>query len=113
MPEGGDAKTPRDERGVIEAIADLLQTIVDWLRQEAEAAVRDKIVFPLQKLGFTLFWAWAAASVAVLGIGFIAVGALILLSEWLTWPGALFAVGGALVLGAAIFTALKMRSMER
>ena len=45
-----------DERTVIDAAADLLQTIVDWLRQEAEAAVREKVVLPLQRLGFTLFF---------------------------------------------------------
>jgi hypothetical protein len=105
--------SPPDERGVIDAIADLLQTIVDWLRQEAEAVVREKVVAPLQKLGLAVAFAWAAATVLALGVAFIAVGALLLLAEWLTWPGALFAIGGVLVLLAVVFTALKMRSMQR
>ena len=112
MVEPGGAKTSADERGVIDAVADLLQTIVDWLRQEAEAAVREKVVAPLQKLGLTVAFAWAAVSVLVLGIAFISVGALLVLAQWLTWPGALFAVGGVLVLGAVAFTAAKMRSMQ-
>lgn len=101
------------ERTVIDAAADLLQTIVDWLRQEAEALVRDKIALPMQRVGLTVAAAWAAAVLLVLGLGFIAVGLLILLAEWLTWPGALLAIGGVLVLGSVIFTVVKMRSMQR
>ncbi|MDY0087481.1 MAG: hypothetical protein RBS78_02880 [Coriobacteriia bacterium] len=102
-----------DERTVIDAAADLLQTTVDWLRQEAEALVREKVALPLQKAGLASAAAWAAAAFLVLGLGFIAVGLLMLLAQWLTWPGALLAVGGVLVLGSVIFTIIKMRSMQR
>jgi hypothetical protein len=113
MPdERGTSQVP-DERTVIDAAADLLQTIVDWLRQEAEALVREKIALPLQKVGLTVASGWAAAVLLVFGLCFIAVGLLILLAEWLTWPGALLAIGGVLVLGSVVFTVLKMRSMQR
>lgn len=102
-----------EERTVIDAAADLLQTIVDWLRQEAEALVREKVALPLQKVGLASAAAWAAAVLLVLGLGFISVGLLILLAEWLTWPGALLAIGGVLVLGSVVFTVIKMRSMQR
>lgn len=102
-----------EERTVIDATADLLQTVVDWLRQEAEALVREKVALPLQKAGITTAAAWAAAVLLVLGLGFISAGLLILLAEWLTWPGALLAIGGVLVLGSVAFAIVKMRSMQQ
>ncbi len=110
--ERGTVGVP-EERTVIDAAADLLQTVVDWLREEAEALLRDKITLPLQRLGLTVASAWAAAFLLILGVCFIAVGLLLLLAEWLTWPGALLAIGGVLVLGSVIFTIIKMRSMQR
>lgn len=111
-PTADRAATP-DERTVIDAAADLLQTTVDWLRQEAEALVREKVSLPLQKVGLASAAAWAAAVLLVLGLGFISVGLIILLAKWLTWPGALLAIGGVLVLGSVVFTVIKMRSMQR
>lgn len=102
-----------EERTVLDAVADLLETVVEWLRQEAEALVRDKVVLPLQRLGLTLASGMAAAALLSLGLGFIAVGLLLLLAQWLTWPGALLAIGGVLVLGAVVFTVLKARNMQR
>jgi hypothetical protein len=113
MPEEHGAGQVPEERTVIDATADLLQTIVDWLRQEAEALVREKVALPLQRVGLTVAAAWAAAALLVFGLCFIAVGLLILLAEWLTWPGALLAIGGVLVLGSVIFTVIKMRSMQK
>ena len=110
--QGGAAKVP-EQRTVIDAVADLLQTVVDWLRQEAEALVRQKIVLPLQKLGLTIVSAAAAATLLVFGVCFIAVGLLLLLAEWLTWPGALLAIGAVLVLGSAVFVVLKVKNMQR
>ena len=89
MAEAGQEHSA-DERTVIDAIADLLQTIVDWLRQEAEGIVREKIVALLgQDLGLTLAAAIAAASLVALGIGFIAVGLFMLLGSWIGYPYAL------------------------
>ena len=110
--EPGKGHVP-EERTVLDAAADLLQTVVDWLRQEAEALVRDKIVMPLQRLGLTLASGMAAAALLTLGLAFISVGVLLLLAQWLTWPGALLAIGGVLVLGSVIFTVLKMKNMQR
>jgi hypothetical protein len=114
-----EQKKSRSERegpprpGVIEAVADLLQFIVDWLRQEATAIVHDKIVLPLQKLGLTLASGCAAASLAALGLAFISAGVFILLGTWITYPGALLLTGGVLVLGAIVFTIIKMRSIQK
>lgn len=101
-----------EERTVIDAAADFLQTLVDWLRQEAEALLREKILLPLQKLGLTLASGCAAASLIVFGMAFIAVGALLLLAEWLTWPGALLAIGGVLVLASLVFTVIKVKNLQ-
>lgn len=106
---GDGAEEPRN---VVDAIADLLQTFVDYLRQEADSLVRDKLAMPMQKVGLVIAWAMAAGMVFFLGVGFISVGALLVLAGWLGWPGALFAIGGVLIAGFVVFTALKMRSMR-
>lgn len=113
MPEAGPARGPHDERTIIDAGADLLQTVVDWLRQEAEAIVREKIVAPVQKLGLTLFAALAAASLAALGIALIATGLFMLLGQAIGYPYALLVIGGVLLIGAILFTAIKMRNMQQ
>jgi hypothetical protein len=108
-----EPEPPSDGRSVIDAVADLMQFIVDWLRQEAEAIMREKIVLPLQKLGLTLASGCAAAMLAMLGIAFIAVGIFMLLGNWIGYPAALLLIGGLLVLGAIGFTVVKMRSMQK
>ena len=48
VPENG----PEPQReSLIDAIADLLQMLVDWIRTEANDLVRDKLVLPMQQLG--------------------------------------------------------------
>ena len=97
---------PAEERTLIDSIADLLQTIVDWLRQEAEAAVKQKVVLPLQQLGLTLFMAQAAVGLVLLGVIFISVGSLMLLAQAVGWPFALYIVGGVLALIAVILASI-------
>jgi len=98
---------------VIDAVADLLQTAVDWLRQEAAGLVHDKIVAPVQRLGLTLASASAAAALLVLGLTFIAVALFLLLAQWVGYPGALLIIGGVLVLGSAVFLVIKVRLMQK
>jgi hypothetical protein len=98
---------------IIDAVADLLQTLVDWLRQEAAAIVREKIVLPIQKLGLTLASAAAAAALAVLGLIFIAVALYLLLAEAVGHPFALLIIGGAYLLASAVFLIIKVRSMQK
>ncbi len=110
-PEGA----PHDDErvSIIDAIADLLETLVEWLRQEAEAIVREKVVAPIQKLGLTLAAAQAAGCLFAVGMIFVAVGLFILLAQWLTYPGALLAIGGVLLLGSVVFAVIKMRMMQK
>lgn len=98
---------------VIDAVADLLQTAVDWLRQEAAGLVQDKIVAPLQRLGLTLASASAAAALLALGLTFIAVALFLLLAQWVSYPGALLIIGGVLLLGSAVFLVIKVRLMQK
>lgn len=116
-PEGGVSgagnPAPPDERTIIDAAADLLQTVVDYLRQEAADIVRSKVVLPLQRLGLTLASAYAAATLAIWGLILISVASLLLLAQWLTWPGALFLIGGLMVLGSVIFAFIKGRLMQK
>ncbi len=118
MTEPSEEPTPQESvpqngRTVIDAAADLLQVIVDWLRQEASVFVQEKVILPLQAVGLTLFAASAAASLLVIGMVFISVASMILLAEWITWPGALYLVGGVLVLGSLAFTYFKTRMMQK
>lgn len=98
--------------GVIDALADFVQMFVDYVRQETGDLVHDKAVVPLQKAGQVVAFALAAAFVLSLGVGFLSVGALLVLAHWLGWPGALFLVGGVLVVLAAGFTYAKTKRKQ-
>lgn len=97
---------------ILDQLVDLAQTARDWVRQEAESVVKDKIVPPLQKLGITVASAFAAATLLVIGLIFLAVAAIVALSQWLGVPWAFFSIGATFILGAAIFTMRKVRSMQ-
>ncbi|MDI6900570.1 MAG: phage holin family protein [Anaerosomatales bacterium] len=110
------AGTERETDGIsaiIDSIADLLQTAADWVRQEAETIVREKIVLPIQRLGLTLASAAAAGCLLVVGLIFIAVALFLWLAEWLTYPGALAAIGGVYVLVSLVFIVIKVRMMQK
>jgi hypothetical protein len=99
--------------GIIDALADLLQTASDWLRQEAEGIIREKVVLPLQKLGLTVISASAAGCLMVVGLIFIAVALYLVLASWLGHPGALGLIGGVYVIASVVFIAIKARSMQQ
>lgn len=113
QPEAPAAEPGPKLESIIDAVADLLQMIVNYLRQEAAALMHDKVVLPGQQLGRLIAFAFAAAFALALGIGFVAVALLLLLARWLTWPGALALIGGILIVCAAIFTWLKVRSIQK
>jgi len=98
---------------IIDSIADLLQTASDWVRQEAESVVREKVVLPVQKLGLTLASASAAGCLLVVGLIFIAVALFLVLAGWVGYPGALAIIGGVYVIASAVFIVIKVRSMQR
>ncbi|NTW29006.1 MAG: hypothetical protein HGA39_06565 [Coriobacteriia bacterium] len=112
-PEAQPEVPPTKPETLVDAIADLLQMLVNWLRQEAAALMRDKVILPLQKLGLVLASSIAAACLAVLGLGFLSVAALLLLAEWLGWIGALATIGAVLLVGSLVFTSVKIRSMQK
>jgi hypothetical protein len=98
---------------ILDQLVDLAQTARDWVRQEAEATVKEKIVPPLQKLGLAVASGLAAATLMVVGLLFIAVSAMVYLSQLLGVPLAFLIVGSAYLLGAAIFTVMKVRAMQK
>ena len=120
LPGAAPAATPprapepeAQRETLVDAIADLLQMFSDWVRAEAADIARDKFVLPVQQLGLTLVSASAAGCLVVLGLNFIFVAALLILAQWLGWPGALLLIGGIILAGAGVFTYIKMRSIQR
>jgi hypothetical protein len=110
-------RTPQEPKigveGIIDAVADLFETAAEWLRQEAEAVVREKIVAPIQQLGLTLASASAAGCLLVVGLIFVAVALFLILAGWVGYPGALLIIGGTYLLGSLIFLIIKARSMQK
>lgn len=98
---------------ILDQLLDLLQTARDWVRQEAEAVVKEKIVPPLQLLGITIASASAAAALLVIGLIFIAVAAIVFLSQLLGVPLAFLLIGLVFVTGAGIFTYVKVKAMQK
>jgi len=106
---------PRDDdflTRILDQLVDLAQTARDWVRQEAEATIKEKIVPPLQKLGLTVASAFAAATLLVIGVICIGIAAIVFLCQWLTVPGAFLLIGVVLLVGAGIFTAVKVKAMQ-
>lgn len=111
--QGPAAAAPPENGTLIDAGAELVQTVVTYVRQETGDLVHDKVVLPTQKAGGTVALAIGVALVLFAGLLFVSAGALILLASWIGWPAALFAVGGALILGAAIIALVRTRSMQK
>jgi hypothetical protein len=113
QPRPDPAPEPPQRETLVDAIADLLQMAVNYLRAEAADIVRDKVVLPTQQLGMMLAFVIAAATLMVVGVLFIAVALLMLLAHWIGWIGALALVGAVLLVGAGVFTYLKVRSIQK
>ena len=111
-PEAPSGPPAPERENVVDAIADLLQMLVNWLRQEAAGIMRDKVVLPGQQLGMVIAFAFAAAALLVIGLGFLFVAFLMVLASYIGWPGALAVVGTAILIGAGVLTYLKMRSIQ-
>lgn len=115
-PPGVDPATPPTEPperiSVGIAIAEFVQMVVDYVRQETGDLVHDKVVVPTQKAGQVIAFAMAAAFVLLLGVGYISVALMMILADFVGWPGALLIIGGVLVLGAGGLTYAKVRRIQ-
>lgn len=109
-----DAETGAQPAGktIADSVADLIQLFVDYVRQETESVVRDKVVLPTQKAGQVVAFALAAAMTLFLGIAFVAVGSLMLLAYFVGWIAALYIVGAVLIGGAAGLSYAKVRKLQ-
>lgn len=97
---------------IVDAVADLLQMVVNYLRQETAGIMRDKVVLPGQRLGMLIAFAMAAAALLVIGLCFLFVSFLMVLAGFVGWPAAFAIVGAAILIGAGVLTYLKMRSIQ-
>ncbi|HEX9093949.1 MAG TPA: phage holin family protein [Coriobacteriia bacterium] len=118
MSDGPEKKSPPPRTDdmftrVLDSLVDLLETARDWIRQEAEAAVKEKVVYPLQRLGITLASAIAAAVLLVIGLIFIAVSAVIALGNAIGYAWTFFLIGAVYLIGSAVFLYIKVRSIQK
>lgn len=97
---------------IADSIADLIQLFVDYVRQETESVVREKVVLPTQQAGQVVAFALAAAMTLFLGVAFVAVGSLMLLAYFVGWIAALYIVGTVLIAGAAGLSYAKVRKLQ-
>jgi hypothetical protein len=104
---------PPEPGGFVDAVTDLIETAVTYVRQETGDVVREKVVLPTQKAGATVGLAVGVALVLFLGISYVSSGALILLAQYVGWPAALFIVGGILIVASAGIAYARSRSMQR
>ncbi len=102
-----------EKEGLVDALGDLLQTAADWVRQEAEATVRDKVALPLQRVGIAVASTGAAGCLVVVALLFIGIGSVWALGSWLGFPAAFLLIGGVYLLGAVIFIAIRAKVMLR
>jgi hypothetical protein len=97
---------------VIDASADFLVAGRDYIRQEAEGVLREKVAPPLAEVGVTVASMWAAVTFLILGLIFIGVAAIIFLSQ-LVGPALAFLIVGAIyMIGAGIFLFIKIRQVR-
>jgi hypothetical protein len=118
MPDEPDTGRPAGGKDdflarMIDALVDLLETLRDWVRQEAEETIREKVVLPLQKLGITVASAMAAAMLLVTGAILIGIAAIIALGNAIGYAWIFFGIGAIYLIGSALFLVIKMRSMQR
>jgi hypothetical protein len=112
-PPPSDGPPPPERENLVDAIADLLQMLVNWLRQEAAGIMRDKVVLPGQQLGMLIAFALAAAILLVIGLCFLFVAFLMVLARFIGWPGAFALVGVVILIVAGVLSYLKVRSIQQ
>jgi hypothetical protein len=106
-PAGSPPPPPR--QSVIDATVDLLETGRDWVRQEAEYTVREKVARPLQDVGIAIGAVFAAGALIVIGLIFVAVALFMFLGQLIGYPGAFLAVGLAYIIGGLVFIVISQR----
>lgn len=106
-------RPPSAYERIVEQAADLLQMASDWLRQEAESTVREKVVLPLQRLGLTFAAAAAAGTLFVTGVLLVVIGLLVFLGKLIGWHVTLWALGAVLIVASGIALAVMYRKVQR
>lgn len=96
----------------VDAVGDLVQMFVDYVRQQADDIMQSKIVQPAQKLGISISSITAAGCLFVLGLLWLSVGAFVALGLWLGWAIACVIVGGLLILIALVLYAISRRNRQ-
>lgn len=105
-------QSPPPRPSIADAITELVQMFVDYVRQETDSIMHEKVVVPTQKAGQVVAFALAAAMVLFLGVAYLSVSAMMLLAHFVGWIAALAIIGAVLVVGAGGLTYAKMRSMQ-
>lgn len=107
--QAGETPPPPESGSLIEASAELVEAAFTYVRQETGDLVREKIVEPTQRAGVSAALAIAIALIAVTGVAFVSVGLLMVLADFVGWPGALLIIGGVLLIAAAVVAIVRSR----
>jgi hypothetical protein len=102
---------PAGPRGMVDASLDLVQTVIQYIRQEIGAAVRDKAVVPAQETAIDVAVLIGMALVLATGIVWISVGLYMLLAHFIGWIAATFVVGFTLAIIAIVAMAVAQRRL--
>lgn len=108
--EGGGPKVVSEE--TVDAVGDLVQMFVDYVRQQADDIVQTKVVGPLQTLGIAISTLSLAGCMLIFGLLWLSVGAFVALGMWLGWAIACVIVGGIYVLLALVFYVISRRNRQ-
>ncbi|TLM78944.1 MAG: hypothetical protein FDZ70_03265 [Actinobacteria bacterium] len=106
-------RPPTAYEQIVEQAADLLQMGSDWLRQEAESTVREKVVLPLQRLGLTVAAAATAGTLFVMGVLLVLIGLLVFLGRIIGWDVTLWILGAVLIVGSGIVLGVMYGKVQR
>jgi len=96
----------------VDAVGDLVQMFVDYVRQQADDIMQSKVVGPLQTLGISISTISAAGCLFVLGVLWLAVGAFVALGMWLGWAIACVIIGVVLVIMSLVLYVISRRNRQ-
>lgn len=106
------AEEAAEERSLIELLAELVDMVNRFIREQARDTLDKAIIQPLQKLGLNLAFTIVAGAMTAIAVIFIAVGSFLLLAEAIGYPFAYLLIALVYVIVASVLVWLRTRSVQ-